>query len=554
MPPRIPRIQPEAAGVSLPPQPSLSPTGLAELSTRGSRAVAEQLGVVAKHAEYAYADEQRIQKVVQAQRTQLETEQALGLYDRAAADVVFGLKSDPNVQPEDYAQRVEADLRKVKDSVAKQIKNSAVLPRFEVGAERKITADTTKAKYDGYERRVALNKVGVGFLNRDDENRAVFGLTRADQDAAVGRIVQRLDDQLRSRSMTPGEHEAALTRSLTNIEEGRIRRDWRSGNPETRQQVLDRLTTGGYPMLAPDAQLTMAKTLHDEDERERKNRLAENEKTYKDAKDAALSGLYNEADKKTLTEGQYQAAVKEWQLTPAEQSKLRDAMTAPEKEPPSDAATLDALEPRVHSMSPNVTERELNQLREAGKLNRKDHVRLLDTLDSRRKWHLSHGETVLGRRHNQAEQDLRAALGIPSIGETLDQNAKKAYALAIQELSKRSSYLDGREDPLKIAHDDLIPRFTRMLGAEAKVTEAQVRNALKYPDEAALNAARDRGEVKSGADYDNQRRLLMQIEELQKKQALQEAGKKLQQDLTKALGGKPPASKSGAAAGTVTPD
>lgn len=534
----IPLIEPEARAGGLPGAATLDPGGYAALSTSGLRALAAAGSTIASEAQHTYQTYAAAQKEIRNQQVQLETEQALGVFDRAAADAVFSVRADPTVTPDQYAAEVEKRVRAAQSGIEKNIKTPEVLPRFQIGAQRHLNTQLTKAKYEGLEQQLALNTAAVGLLNDRDQNTAVFGATPEDRQAATERITERTDRQLRTRGFTPEQYKAEMKRNFSAIEEGEIRRDIR--DPAKRVQVMDRLLTGGYTTLPPDKQLQLAKQLSDQDTADRRQAEADARRDWTETKKTALSDLHDRGLKKTLTEADYDAAVKQWQLSPEEQNSLRAAMKAPkEDEAPSDRATLDYFTARVHTTGPVLTtERELNAARDAGKLNYKDWKSLLDTRDSRIKWHLEQGRSENGRRHQQAEENLRANLGIPSIWEKLDEASKKAWGLAVQELERRSTAFRGTEDPLKVA-DDMIPRYRQMLAESARVNEGNIRTILKYPSVQDLTAAEAAGRI-TRSDADAQRRLFLELEEMQRRQRQEEAWKQTQRDVSRALGNEPP--------------
>lgn len=400
-PPRIPRLLPEAAGVTLPPQPSLDPQGLAELSTRGTRAIARSLGQVAETVEHI----DRVRGALKDQAAGLEAEQALGRYDREAADRLFALRADPTITPEEYPQRVEQELRTARDRVGKTIRMSEAIPRFELGAERKFNTDLTKAKYDALERRLALNKTGMFFLNREDENTMVFGTPEQRKEAAAN-IVNRLNDGLNSRSLTPDEYDREMQKTSTNVALGDVlhavqtavqqqqRADASEQGILSRQQgeatedaIIAKLETGGFPVLAPDAQVKLAETLSNRREARKREQVRIQEKNdAKIAKDleaereVVTDGFRERAARGDLSHEELNQAVQDRKIKADDAPAIRkaiydfqgDATKAAAAASAAGGKTDDAVYNRIEldilSRSRAVSRQEIRKLQEQGKL------------------------------------------------------------------------------------------------------------------------------------------------------------------------------------------
>ena len=96
-------------------------------------------------------------------------------------------------------------------------------------------------------------------------------------------------------------------------------------------------------------------------------------------------------------------------------------------------------------------------------------------------------------RHNQAEQLMRAELGIPTLYEKLDPQTKKAWAAALGKLTQRSVAYNGREDPLAVANE-LIGEYKPQLDAQTRVDETALRSGLRYGTAPEAIAGHQRGE------------------------------------------------------------
>jgi hypothetical protein len=513
MPPQIPRIAPEVQGVSLPPAPSVDPASLAATSTLGARTIAKELGGLATQVEDVYAREQRAKRVLQNEEDRFAASSAIDQFKLAVGRNELAVRGDMRIPASEHAARIEALNQKSRQDLGKGLKTERSRLLYERGAGAAQATAAINAQAEALKTRIAGLKVEAAEERQRLENEAVFGLSdtaRAEAKAAIEQRIVNYGPQ-GTGIYSAEEVIAARKGSEARVAEGEIRRDVRT--PETRIQTMDRLARGDFAALPPDKQLELHATFVAEDERDRDREAREQ---YQADKAQALSGAYKDATNKVLTEEQYQMFVTRWQLTPAEQKNLRDAMATDDKEAPSDPATLDRIEPKVYSMAPSVTETELNRLREARLLNRKDHVRLLEKLDERRKWHLEHGRSDNRYLHTRAEQEIKAALGIPDIFDKLEPTKEKAWALFSRELNRRSAAAEGAENPLKVAAD-IIPRAQQMLASDARITEDDILKVLKYPNETALNAAAEAGEIR-GSDLDNQRRLFIDLGRVRKDQ------------------------------------
>lgn len=462
------------------------------------------------------------------------------------------------LQPKDYAQIYGKELDKMVDESVKGLKYPGMERVYRAQIAPYVGAQKIEALNRGIKLQHATMLIKDDLAAREEEQTAVTftdpdpARQAAVRQGAFNARVDRIARFVESGLMSAEQAKTALQQFRHNVDRGSAIRDF--ADPELRAGTVGKLVTGQWAKsMTYEEQITLARTLSDQDDAKRRQREADAKNAADTEYKAAISSLYDRALKKDLSEGDYNAAVTRWQLTREDQKALRDAMEAGAPEPASDPVTLDNVTMRVHSTSPNITERELNQLRDARKLNFKDWRAALDTLDSRRKWHIDRGESENGKRHAQAEQVIRAALGIPTMFDKLEAGKEKAYGLALLELTRRSyAFAGGKEDPLKIA-EEIIPRYQKMLDQSAAVTEDQVNRVLKYPDQKVLDVARDRGDI-GGGDYDTQRRLLIDRDKRRREREVREAGEKLQQDLKKALGKGGTTKTPGGGGAVVKPD
>jgi len=261
-------------------------------------------------------------------------------------------------------------------------------------------------------------------------------------------------------------------------------------------------------------------------DRKEEQRLADKQeaamqKAAVEAREFTTSDLLAKARGKTLDQYELEDARRLRLIDSHQYQRIVDVMSKPADEGPSDAATLRRVVADTHSIRPRMSEAQLNDLRDRGLLNTKDWK---DGLDRRRETIEALGREAdskqrqnLQSRHSQAEQELRAALGIPTLFDKLEPAKEKAYEFGLRELRSRSGFYDGKEDPL-VALQDIRARTQSILAAETKVSDDQITKLLPgivQPGTAgALKASQELEAKRStmpAALYDQQRRMLLDL-------------------------------------------
>jgi hypothetical protein len=486
------------------------------------------------------ADLLQIQKHLEAEDAKLDMQEQAGQLKQAYLLREQQIRETGQVDAKDYPQVMSGELdRMVRESTAR-LKYPQTARQYQIALQPFVTEQKVGALHQGIKLQHAQLDVVESDLQARDAQTAVFGATPEDRANAYERGLTRVFNRVNTGRTTQGPAELKAFRG--QIERGSVYRDYT--NPALRGQVVDLLMSGGYPNIPAAEQLQLAQTLHAKDEAERRRQDAEAEKQAKKNYDAEVSSLYARAADKSLTEDELREATRRLTLSREDQAALRTEMTRPVEDKPSDVPTLERVTADVHSMRPRMTESDLLSLRQQGLLSYKDWRAALDRRRETIEGLQVRGLTIGMQRHNQAEQELRAALGIPTIFDKLDPAKEKAWSLALPELRRRSSAFGGSEDPLTVT-EAIIPRYRQMLDAGAQLTADQAQKAAGVSSGAELDALKASGRI-GDVEYQTRRRLLLDAERARQQQEIEVAGRKLQQNLKKALGGKTPKTGAGA--------
>jgi len=204
---------------------------------------------------------------------------------------------------------------------------------------------------------------------------------------------------------------------------------------------------------------------------------------------------------------------------------LEKAITSPPRETASDPLVYTQMVEGIHSVRPSVTFPQLTQAFRAEKLNLKDYVAFRDKLTTRMDHMITEERTIGLERFTAAKTELKAALNIPDIiSEKIDPVRATIYADLLGTLGRRSFVLGGKEDPLAVARDELIPEAYKRLNLNLDGKLQDWNAQLKVQGARELEAAKAQGfgpnkTIKSKEDYENQRRII-----LERDRALQEYG------------------------------
>jgi len=335
----------------------------------------------------------------------------------------------------------------------------------------------------------------------------------------------------------------ALVRSSTLAESETIKRDYKDDaarmvtqgiyNADDAEKIvnatLDGATLARAKQVAyenPLAVLTtvdLTKTLgiRPEDEREvRSVALARQsaidtmlEKQERDNQKATEQRLLVKMSQGSLTINELEANVTN--LRPEAFRVFREELLTP-KGRPSDPQVLQSYRIAASLTIPTVTEEQI--LGQVGQtLNANDAIDILGKIRSRK----SGADSDLMRRHNQAEQQIRATLGVTAFPmiEQLDQNTRALYDLALEELTSRSAAFLGAEDPLAVA-TEMVPRLRERRNQQGGLTVEQLRSFLSHPSPDDFLKAKD---SMSSAERLRQMRLWNEIADIQRREQQEKA-------------------------------
>jgi hypothetical protein len=451
------------------------------------------------------------------------------------------------LQPKDYATVYAKEIDTLADASIKGLK----YPGMERQYRAMIAGYVGTQKIEALNRGIKLQHEAMvltdGLAAREEATAAVFGTPEERAQAFAART-----SRIRSFVETgiySGEKGAAMMQEfLGQVERGEVSRDLR--DPDRRPVIMDRLVSGGYKHIPPAEQLSMARTEQDRYDTRARQAEVDARREFKEEQDVIVSDLYARAGDKSLTKAEFEQWRVRWRIGREDSAAILNELerVREEKEAPSDPATLNRVTLDVHSQQPQMTEAQIKDLRAQVLLNRKDALAAMDRLRETRKALESKGESEGMRRHAQAEQELRAALGIPTLFDKLDPAKEKAWQLALPELRRRSSMYGGKEDPLAVV-ESIRPRYQKMLGQDAALTEQQTGSLLRFPNPAALDAARKAGQISDG-EYTSQREIFLHADRLKRDREMREAGELLQKQADKALGkAKPKAGATGSGGG-----
>ncbi len=166
------------------------------------------------------------------------------------------------------------------------------------------------------------------------------------------------------------------------------------------------------------------------------------------------------------------------------------------------------------SRSAGVSQKDRDQLAEwfqSGALNSTDYTAADNEAQSTINRRTEKGESFESRRHAQAEQELRAKLGIPTIYDRLNPVKERVFAAALQELTDRSSYIGrGKEDPISAVRE-MMPRYQSLLLTDTELSLEQKAIAARYKTPRDLESAYRNGVIDKST-YDAQRQVLLDVE------------------------------------------
>ena len=394
-----------------------------------------------------------------------------------------------------------------------QLKYPASIAAFRAHALPYLTEQGIKARFEGFRLQQSDLETRDGILTEQLINRAVLAPTQEERAAAFGDALNIARSGVAAGRYTGEQGAARFKYILSAVERGTALRDFRI--PERQSETVQALVTGRFSTyLSAEEQFTLGKTLQAQADQDYKATRDAIDKWWKEQKDVTVSDLFAQAGRKTLTMEALESARVEWQLSRVDYDAIKDELAKPAEEAASDSATLDRVDADVHSQFPRMTERQLLQWRQTGKLNRKDYLAAQDRLRETRESLLNRGDSLQMRHHSQAEQEGMADLGIPLFFDKLEPKKEKARAAFLRELRTRSTAYGGQEDALVIK-DEIIPRYKKLLDQDAQLTIEQTRKLLRpeFPTPEALEAAfRARPPQITKGEYEAQKRLFLDLD------------------------------------------
>ncbi len=178
-------------------------------------------------------------------------------------------------------------------------------------------------------------------------------------------------------------------------------------------------------------------------------------------------------------------------------TRIRANLTAP-KETPSDPVALSRYGLDAESLHPKVTMDEIDRAHEKyrnglpGGLNYADANKIKSQLRQTMKANIDEAKSDLVREHNQAEQELRAYLGIkPGMIERMTENINtndpiaRLYAQGLAQLRMRSALFGGQDRPLAVI-SEIGPQLQRSAGVSYALQAQTIQQTLLFPTRQAL--------------------------------------------------------------------
>lgn len=421
----------------------------------------------------------------------------------------------------------------------------AYLPAFTTGSQRLLqeTLNRTQspdakellgielARASGLRQVEAQKHYNTLFLQRDegwldstlDNKKVLLGAATSDQDRArmYREGLDAIDERLGARGTNwVGDRKRKWRDTfLVDVESRKIDTDPLGWNPEAIRNVLP---DDKIKLLEERADRTARRHQADRDRYQK-----ENEHLLTQAKQQLVTDLESEAAAGTLTLETLELRREMRQLDPGDYRRLRKDIAEGGIQRPSDLGVMSGAALDVAAMRPRTTETDINRLHEAylnGRpgLNLKDAQSLKEKLTTKLRTLENEGESDLVRDHNQAEQTIRAALGIRPglIVEALkDDPAGRLYFAGLDELSRRSRLFQksygGTEDPLTVVAE-LVPRLQKAFGQASQPRLNELMGLLRYPTPQGLDQAFQAGQISESAYRLEQQRFL-ELDRLRKK-------------------------------------
>lgn len=382
------------------------------------------------------------------------------------------------LEPEQYEAQGRAALQARMQGVMEQVQDP--MTRALIGKElaQYQSSESVKLRTQAFKMRVERTQAITGTLLDRDANEAITSLDPDKQQEAYRRGLGRIQELVATGVYSGEAGNAALMRFNEMIGEGTAAVAFR--DPTRRGAVIAQLQAGRWPGINALKQQALAKSLTNDLDTLQKKDDAEAKKAWDQGYKTTVSDLYQRAVDKTLTDAEFRAATETWTLSREDQHAIREALTAPIKDQPSDPATLDRVIIGTHGLVPTMSDKELDALHAQKLLSTRDWKEAKDKANGTIRHNEERGQTLASQQQSQAEQMLRAELGISQMAviENLDPVTKRAYARGMRELTARSNAFPGGKEPPLDVIKDIVPRLKTQIGAQAQETERELVQSL----------------------------------------------------------------------------
>lgn len=539
MPIRIPQIVSQQ-GLAAQPGPMLDPSGAASIATAPARALGQASETLSK----AFADYQRVNQKITEQDMKLDVESKLTEVRGRLAEEDINLRQEgvePDQIPDTYRQRGTQAIM----DVAGQLHYPQSRRQFQVGAEKLLETEVTKQRYRALDLKDARAGVARELLLKEHVNTAVFAEKSSEREEAIGKINSLIGEAVATGMWKEGKAEATTLRVLNDISVGRAQRAFQ--NPEQRATIIDQMVNGELKYVDPDVQMNLAHKwqtqLQEQDNQNRREFAA----WWTREQDAKMLELTQRAEAKDLTISELDQTSRQWQFKDTDYLRIRHVLAAKPDEPSSDPKTLERVIADSHSRYPRMTERNLLDLKTQGLLNTNDWRSALDKRNATVQHLENEGKSDTERAYAQGKQRIKTSLGIPDIMDRVDDPRMGVWSMALDEYDRLAAGARGKVPPEKVS-DDVIVKYRMLLNDRVNDSLANAQSLLRYNSMTELEKVKGRI---SSVDYDNQRRLLLQrdqlAEEARKQQEKSDAQKNAPgfydrlKGLIPGLGAQPPA-------------
>lgn len=434
---------------------------------------------------------------------------------------------EQGIHPDQYPELMDKAMRRATDDATNALKYPESRGAFQLKMRPFQTEQWLKARKDALGIKYAQIGTMAEVQQQEDVNAVVFGPTPEVRQQAMDRAVGRISDLVSSGVWGGPKGSAQYEKLLAQVQEGQVLKAM--DNPATRIDMLQKLDRGELTALSPQRQLELRNQQMDKLEAQLKRRDDLLEKTFNEGREMALSQVTTEALNGTMTLERFDIYSNHWRFKDTDIIRIRDIMARDpkSKEGSSTPDIYDRALVGTHTARPTVTQQQLNQWHDefrrtngARGLNTPDWKTMTEQLRSTSEGLRREGESDLSRTHSQAEQRLRAAIGIPDIIPAgMDAKVQRLWDQALTELTNRSNApgMRGRENPLKVV-DEIVarPGILGALGQNARRTATELGASL--PTGETPQTLEQKRLTLPAAEYERRRQILQQLNELKRQE------------------------------------